>query len=453
MNKKYKVFRDPIYGLISFDKEREKPLLKLIDTPEFQRLKRIRQLGFCHYTYPSAVHCRFSHSIGVSHMTGLILNKLNFQDQVVFSDEEGEHTLTKNDFILVMKIAALLHDIGHGPFSHVFEKVSNIKHSKLSARIIQNKDTQVNRILTNINIQSLKGNIIRWIVDLINGTFAVYGLKWAGDIISSQFDADRIDYLLRDSYMCGVKYAKFDWEWIINNMEIAGIPNENKPGKIDQCLVINASKGIYSLESFLISRYHMYEQVYYHKTTNGIDVLANKLFKRIKELISNDKTDMLSEYNEYLIRFLKDNSDLKSFLKLDDFYMMTYINIWAEKCTDEILNTICNCFIKRNFYKMIKQSEGDGGFKVAEMKKLQSVIGDLTDKSSDYYILESNYANNPYSDSYLLERREAIFVIDINGKIMELSDVSDIVKGLRNNIRKVNRTYLSPKYAQKYLNS
>lgn len=448
--KKYKLFRDPIYGIIKFDKIKEGVLLDLIDSPEFQRLKRIRQLGFCHYTYPSAIHGRFTHSIGVCHLVGIILQNLNFAIPITIEDEDGTHKLNKDQFTLLMKIAALLHDVGHGPFSHAFEKVNNVKHDILSAKIITDSSTTINKLLSNISTEQFDGNLIKWIVDLINGTFSEYSLKWAGDLISSQFDADRIDYLLRDSYMCGVKYVRFDWEWLVNNMEIADVQTNNK---VEQCLLINASKGIHSLESFLISRFHMYEQVYYHKTINGIDVLANKFFKRFKELIDNNKIDESIECAEYLISFLKDNSDIKSYLKLDDFYMITLMNVFSEKCTDDILKYISNCFINRTFYKMIRQSSGNGAFDFKDIQKLNDTFKGLSDEISKYYILESNYSNNPYSDKYLLGKDESILVIDNNGEISELSAMSDIVKGLRNNIQKVNRTYLSPEYAQKYLNS
>jgi HD superfamily phosphohydrolase len=210
-----KIFRDPVYGLVSFDKEKSRPLLDLIDCLEVQRLKRIRQLGLSYFTFPSATHDRFSHSLGMAYLVGLILDQLDFGDSVQIPDEEGEYQdLTRDEFKLLLQMAALLHDVGHGPFSHAFEQATGIKHEKLTQDIIQDNETQVNQTLCTIERKVLKKNAVGWLTGIINGTFPLF---WARDLISSQVDADRMDYLLRDAYMCGVNYVSFDRQWIINN--------------------------------------------------------------------------------------------------------------------------------------------------------------------------------------------------------------------------------------------
>jgi len=234
-----KVFRDPIYNLISFDKEYEQPIIEIVDTPEFQRLRRIRQLGFSNYTFPTAVHDRFSHSIGVSYAVGILFDNLNVSEKITIPtlDDSGNKTeikINKKNYRLFLMLAGLLHDIGHGPFSHAFEKIIKIDHEEMSKKIIEN--SRITDIISRIeHSEVLKKYTKKWIIEIIDGTFEP---TWIKELISSQLDADRIDYLLRDAYMCGVTYASFDIKWLFQHMEIDKIKSENgRDG-----LVVNAKK-------------------------------------------------------------------------------------------------------------------------------------------------------------------------------------------------------------------
>ena len=169
-----KVFRDPIYKLISFNKKTDTMLLKLIDSYEFQRLRRIRQLGVSWFTYPTAVHTRFSHSIGVAYLAGMIFDKLSLEEEIRFDDDGDQFVLPRAELKLLLQAAALLHDIGHGPFSHAFESVTSKKHEEWSCEIIRDKDTNVNRILLeDENITSItpknRRKFPKWITDILNG--------------------------------------------------------------------------------------------------------------------------------------------------------------------------------------------------------------------------------------------------------------------------------------------
>ena len=346
-----KVFRDPIYGLISFSKEPPSTLLKLIDCEEVQRLKRIRQLGISYQTYPSAVHDRFSHSLGVAFLVGIIFDKiaLSLNDSIEVKPSSGDKIiLTKSQFKLLLQIAGLLHDIGHGPFSHTFERISQSKHEEWTVKLIASTESNINKILLELE-SPLRENIVTLLIDIYSGIFEPH---WGKEIISSQIDADRMDYLLRDAYMCGVQYANFDRDWLINNMELRKIkPENNRDG-----IVINAVKGMYAVESFIISRYHMYEQVYFHKTTRGMEVLVRTIFERARELLKENSFDV-NFINDAIKKVLLGNCSIDDYLLVDDFMMISQIKIWSQS-KDKYLSSLSHSFIDRKPFKMCRERDG-----------------------------------------------------------------------------------------------
>lgn len=435
-----KVFRDPVYNLVSFEKrEPFDVLLRLIDCPEFQRLRRIRQLGFSYVTYPSAVHDRFSHSIGVAYLVGEIIDRLNgCPAKIAFEDPDGMVDLPRSEFKLLLQIAGLLHDIGHGPFSHAFEKSSGIDHEAMGVKIIQDERTMVNQTLRNIGSDLLKPRIFRWVSEIIEGTFSV---GWARDLVSGQIDADRMDYLHRDAYMCGVPYARFDRQWLLNNMHLADIPQERRTG-----IVLNAQKGIYSLESFIISRYHMYEQVYFHKTTRGMEQIVSKIFKRVRQMLSEGHP--VSFMEKSIDNIFRGDYDLCDYLGIDDFNMLSQIKAWASD-SDHILSTLCRAIIERKPFKMFKEKKDGPLFSREEYRKIDDKFEDKV--CSDYFFVEDDYINNPYKDDYLLgkegpERAGHIWLMAVDGSIKELAEESILINALRNRITKRMRGYLHRDY-------
>lgn len=430
-----KIFRDPIYNLIIFDKKEDKVILDLIDTFAFQRLKRIRQLGLSWITFPSATHDRFSHSLGVAYLAGMYLDNLrNVPNKIEIIDETGEYEINRKSLKLLLQVAGLLHDIGHGPFSHAFEKITKIKHEQISIKLI--KSNEIKFILDSVENDELKGNLSRWVVQILDKSFSV---RWAVDVISSQLDVDRMDYLLRDAYFCGVKYVSFDWEWILKNIMVEKIPALG--GR--EGIVVNAAKGVYSLEAFILSRYHMYEQVYFHKTTRGFEQVIAKIMGRVNEF----KGDGLKFDNKYYEQFLNDNQDIESFLMLDDFVIISQIGVWAKECDDTILQELCACFIERRPFKMIREVTNDSYLSPDENDKIQRFfINKRLDKK--HFVLYDTSKNNPYKDAYLegesIEKAENIWLMKRDGQVVEFKEVSDMVKGL--NLKKTYRVYVHNRF-------
>src|SRR5690606_5546804 len=243
-----KVFKDPVHRYVHV---KDRLIWDLIATPEFQRLRRIKQLGTTYLTFHGAEHSRFNHSLGVYEIVRRIINKMESQEG--WNKEER----------LVCLCAALLHDLGHGPFSHSFEKVFSLDHEEFTKKIIL-EDTNVNAVLSRI-----ASDFPLKVAQVIDKSYAD---KLVVSVISSQIDADRMDYLLRDAYYTGVSYGQFDMERILRVMR----PTEDQ--------IVIKSTGMHAVEDYIMSRYQMYWQVYFHPVTRSAEVILTKIFHRVKKL-------------------------------------------------------------------------------------------------------------------------------------------------------------------------
>jgi uncharacterized protein len=312
-----KVIRDPVHGLIRIEPEDE-VLLRLIDTPEFQRLRRVRQLGVSNLTYPGAEHSRFTHSLGVLNFAQRILDSLRhrYRKDAAVSDLLNQHALT-------VKAAALLHDLGHGPFSHLAERAFGAigNHEEKTIALITGAKSSICGVLGQ---HSLNPNDV---ADIIRKTSEQRLLV---DIVSSQLDADRMDYILRDALATGVKYGTFDSEWLLNCLCIGtepGLPKATTQSQWRLCL--DEKRGLYSAEQLIIARMHMSLQVYFHKATRGWEAHLLCLFN-LAAVLAKQK-QLPSGTPEIAEHFFKTRGMLADdeFLLFDEASILGALQVWA----------------------------------------------------------------------------------------------------------------------------
>src|SRR5262245_48648901 len=246
-----RIYRDSVHNIIRVKTDSPEGALiaKLVDAAEFQRLRRVRQLGLAHFAYQAAEHSRFTHSLGAFHLATRILAKLRTRYSISDDDQ------------LAVRVAALLHDVGHGAFSHVLESILDFHHEDFTVEAVLSNETEIGKLLC-----LYSPDLAPRVAEIIRGTFRPMALA---QLVSSQLDVDRMDYLLRDSLMTGVKYGVFDLEWIIKSMEL----NET-----DDQLYVSA-RGLYAVEDYLQARYYMFRQVYFHRTLRAAETLLQSLLR------------------------------------------------------------------------------------------------------------------------------------------------------------------------------
>lgn len=314
-----KVFRDPVHQLIRIDRDDEF-LLDLIDTPEFQRLRRIRQLGVSSLTYPGAEHSRFQHSLGVYWFAQRILDVLTRR----YRGHEVEAYLKENG--RSVKAAALLHDIGHGPFSHVAERAFGRKwrHEKQTTDLILYPDGRIHQVLTRHGLSP------EFIAGLIQKSVAHPLLI---DIVSSELDADRMDYLLRDSHFTGVQYGVYDAEWLLNAMCVGRMPmaQSSAESRRQWRLALDRRRGRQSAEQLILARTHMTEQVYFHRVTRGFEVLLLRIFTLATQIARDNG---LPQSTPEVVGQFFANENVppgKDWLQFDEAAMYCALHAWANE--------------------------------------------------------------------------------------------------------------------------
>ncbi len=311
--KSQKIFRDPVHDLIILDPG-EEFILNLINTKEFQRLRRIKQLGLCHYVYPGAEHSRFTHSLGVFNFAKRMIEKLSAR-----AEKKIERLF--NDKVNIIKAASLLHDLGHGPFSHVFEGVfeeDKKSHEYWTCKIILDESTEVNRCLINERINpeevaALVSDEAHWYFEIVKQPQDPF----VSDIVSSQLDADRMDYLLRDSLMTGSRFGHYDSEWILNALTIAEVEDEGV--KLFR-LCLDASKGTGAIEGLLLARKWMTRYVYGHRANRAYEAEMICTMRLALACWMEHPQELEEQIPVVVLALLKENGqpDLKTYLKLDD---------------------------------------------------------------------------------------------------------------------------------------
>ena len=396
-----KVFKDPVHRYVHV---RDRVIWDLIATPEFQRLRRIKQLGTTNLTFHGAEHSRFNHSLGVYEIVRRIL--YNFKDRPHWDNEER----------LLCLCAALLHDLGHGPFSHSFEKVFKLDHEHFTQEIIVGK-TKVNEILERVE----KG-FSRKVADVIAKT---YEDQLVVSLISSQIDADRMDYLQRDAYYTGVSYGHFDMERILRVMR----PIEDQ--------VVIKSTGMHAVEDYIMSRYQMYWQVYFHPVTRSAEVILSKILHRAKYLHESPDYTFKLEPTHFISLFEGDVM-LDDYLKLDENIVQYYFQLWQEE-EDEIIRDLCERFMNRRLFKYI---EFNPNHQMKEWLKLTQLF-EQAGIDPEYYLVVDSSSDLPY-DFYRPGEEEERLPIHLqmpDGSLKELSRHSDIVESISGKKRTDHKLY------------
>ncbi|HNU09071.1 MAG TPA: HD domain-containing protein, partial [Pyrinomonadaceae bacterium] len=304
-----KIYRDSVHNIIRLrtDSDEGRLLVRLIDTAEFQRLRRIRQLGLAHFAYQGAEHSRFAHSLGALHLATRTLAKL-----------ELSYTIDPSDRIAV-RCAALLHDIGHGAFSHVIEPILGFRHEEFTIDALLSDDTEVGRVL-----RDFSPDLSESVASIIRGDFKPRALA---QLVSSQLDVDRMDYLLRDSLMTGAKYGVFDLEWIIKSLEI--------DEESDRIYV--AARGLYAVEDYLQARYYMFRQVYFHRTLRAAEAMLQALLRRAFMIFKDDPSRLYVSRETAFEKILRrERLSLTEHLSFDDHDVMFHIKRW-QTAADPVL--------------------------------------------------------------------------------------------------------------------
>jgi len=403
-----RIYRDSVHNIIrvNTDSAEGKLIVALVDTPEFQRLRRIRQLGLAYFAYQSAEHSRFTHSLGAFHLAARMVAKLRLTYQI---PDEAQTAI---------RVAALLHDIGHGPFSHVIESILGFHHEEFTIEAVLSEDTCVGRLL-----RDFSADLPTHVAGVIRGDYPHRALS---QLVSSQLDVDRMDYLLRDSLMTGAKYGIFDLEWIIKSIEI---------NEIDDHLYVSAP-GIYAVEDYLQARYYMYRQVYFHRTLRSAEAVLRVLLKRALSLVRQDASVWQAGGTPMDKILSGEKLSLADYLELDDTDVMYSIKRW-QRSADPILADLSERFLDRRLFKAfdLDMPEDERDDFIAEASGLVAGAG----FDPDYYFVEDKAGNVPYSfySESIADPKDLIFVEEGFSRpaIREISAVSPAVRGLQQGYR------------------
>jgi HD superfamily phosphohydrolase len=398
-----KIINDPVYGFITID---HPLILQIISHPWYQRLRNIHQMAFAHLVYPGAVHSRLHHSLGAYHLMCDALNELKSKGIAITDDEQ-----------LGAKIAILLHDIGHGPFSHALESelIQGIEHEEISLLIIKKMNEEFNGGLqTAIDIFTNK-----------------HPKRFLHQLVSGQLDVDRMDYLNRDSFFTGVAEGVIGYDRILKMLTVK-----------DGNLVVE-EKAIYSIEKFLVSRRLMYWQVYLHKTVLAAEMMLVKIIRRVRELIArNEQVIAGSDAFDFFLHQSNNNVTVKqhlaTFCRLDDHDVMAAIKNW-EHHPDKILALLCRSLIDRKLYKVKLQADMVDEEFVKEKKKEAAQKLEISEEETDYFVFTGEASNMAYNVA-----DERICILFKDGTVKDISKVDNalIQPSLSSTVKKYYICYL-----------
>jgi hypothetical protein len=379
-----KIINDPVYGFITID---HPLLLSIIAHPYYQRLRRIHQMAFAHLVYPGAVHSRLHHSLGAYHLMSCALLELKNKGTIITPEEE-----------LGAKIAILLHDVGHGPYSHALENelIHGINHEAISLLIMQTLNEEYDQQLQTA-------------IDIFTDNYPKHFLH---QLVSGQLDVDRMDYLSRDSFFTGVSEGVISYDRILKMLVIMN----------DELMI--EEKGIYSIEKFLVARRLMYWQVYLHKAVMGAEMLLVKIIHRAKDLIKKNipaiaATDALNFFlnNSGKHQFIKQHLD--KFCNLDDYDVMCTIKNWSTH-PDKILSVLCRSLVDRELLKIKLQTEPFNETTIQEKRCEVAKCLQVSEKEAEYFVFTGEAINTTYDTS-----EERINILFKDGSIKDISQIDN----------------------------
>jgi HD superfamily phosphohydrolase len=388
MENKRKIINDPVFGFINIP---DGLLYDIIQHPYFQRLHRIKQLGLSSYVYPGAQHTRLQHSLGAMHLMGEAVAQLRFAGHEISDEEE-----------LAVKACILLHDIGHGPFSHALEHtlVAGVSHEEISLLMMQQINAEKNGQL-DLAISMFKNE---------------YPKKFLHQLVSGQLDMDRLDYLSRDSFFCGVS------EGIIGASRIIKMLNLHE-GQ----LVVEA-KGIYSIEKFLVARRLMYWQVYLHKTSVAAEKMLVNILIRARELAVRGDVLFATPALKYFLyrqtdkeRFGLGSEAFENFIQLDDADFFSAIKVWANN-QDKVLSELCKCFINRRLFKVEIRTEPTAPETYQLMKEKYCNHFGISAGEAAYFMGDELVSTDTYSSG-----EDNINILMKDGTIKDIALASDML--------------------------
>jgi uncharacterized protein len=379
-----KIINDPVYGFITID---HPLILEIIAHPYYQRLRRIYQMAFAHLVYPGAVHSRLHHSLGAYHLMCNALQELKNKGVEITREEE-----------LGAKVAILLHDIGHGPYSHTLEKelINDVHHESLSILIMKVLNKEFSSQLQTA-------------IDIFTDN---YPKKFLHQLIAGQVDVDRMDYLTRDSFFTGVSEGVIGYDRIIKMLTV-----HNGELMVEE-------KAIYSIEKFLVSRRLMYWQVYLHKTVLSAEMMLVKIIQRSKELIASGiKTEAATSALNYFLQNPsvdhKTEEHLDTFCSLDDFDVMATVKNWIDH-PDKILSTLCRGLVDRKLYKVKLQGDEFEESAVNKKKKELMQRFGLNNEEAGYFVFTGEAINTTYNPE-----DERINILFKDGSVKDISNVDN----------------------------
>lgn len=383
---KLKIINDPIYGFITIPNEL---IYDLIAHPYFQRLRRISQMGLSYLVYPGAHHTRFHHALGCMHLMQKAIQTLQFKG-VQLSNQEEE----------ALYVAILLHDIGHGPFSHAMEQsiVENVHHEFVSTLFMEELNRVFEGKLT-LAIKIFKGE---------------YHRPFLNQLIAGQLDMDRMDYLKRDSFYSGVAEGNINSDRLIQMLHV-----------VDEQLVVE-EKGIHSVEKFLMARRLMYWQTYLHKTSVAAEDIITKVLKRAKELTKKGEvlpaSTALTFFLNHKITPIDFTTDiLNEFSKLDDYDILQALKTWVN-VEDRVLSALCQMIINRDLPKIIWQKEAMTTVNLTEIQQKWAANMQLTHDEVSYFVFQGEVSHKSYE-----KKKSPILLMDKNKTVKPISEHSELI--------------------------